>query len=214
MPPCPARSVVCGGPRHAGRVGTRPAERPEGRAGRRASGGLSLVELLMFIGIVSIALAALLRVFVQATSASADPLLRRQALAIAESLLEEVQLMPLTFCRGDDPAVETAAGATDCVLGAEGPGPEGGQTRAGLPSFDHVNDYDGFAMAGIRDIAGNLVPGLGAYSARVSVDAAALHTIGAASGDALRITVTVTGPAGTEISVGGFRSRHAPHASL
>ena len=31
-----------------------------------------------------------------------DPALRRQALAIAESVLDEVQLMPFTFCDPDD----------------------------------------------------------------------------------------------------------------
>ncbi len=62
---------------------------------RRAQ-GLTLIELLLFIVVVGIALAAMLRVFTTATVASADPMVRRQQLAIAESLLREVQLMPFT----------------------------------------------------------------------------------------------------------------------
>jgi MSHA pilin protein MshD len=78
-----------------------------------------------------------------------------------------------------------------------------------------VNDYHGYTMAGgIVDITNTAVAGLAGYSASVSVAAAALHTIGAASGDALRITVTVTGPGGLSVALDGWRSRHAPNASM
>jgi MSHA pilin protein MshD len=180
----------------------------------RASRGLSLIELLIFIGIVSVALTALVRVFVQVTATSADPLLRRQALAIAESVLEEVQLMPFTFCDSEDANVETATSAAGCAGAAEALGPEAGETRTGLPSFDHVNDYHGFTMAGITDLTGTAITGLGAYSASVSIAAAALNTITAGSGDALQISVTVTGPGGVSLTLVGYRSRHAPNASL
>jgi MSHA pilin protein MshD len=180
----------------------------------RARRGLSLIELLMFIGIVSIALAALLRVFVQSTSASADPVLRRQALAIAESLMEEVQLMPLTWCDSEDATVDTATSAAGCTGAADAIGPEAGESRMTLPSFDHVNDYHGFTMNGITDLTGAAIPGLAVYNASVAVAADTLHSITAASGDALRITVTVTGPGGTSVVLQGYRSRHAPNASL
>ena len=56
--------------------------------------GTSLVELIMFIVIVSVALAGILLVMNVTTRGSVDPLIHKQALAIAESLLEEVELMP------------------------------------------------------------------------------------------------------------------------
>jgi len=176
--------------------------------------GLSLIELLMFIVVVSAALAGVLRVFVQATAASADPMLRRQALAIAESLLEEVQLMPFTFCDPDDANVDTATAPASCASQAEALGPEAGETRFAAPQFDNVNDYNGYAMSGITDITNTAVAGLAGYGASVTVAAAALGSISAASGDALRITVTVTGPGGTSVSLDGYRSRHAPNAAL
>ncbi|MDP3084788.1 MAG: type II secretion system protein [Rubrivivax sp.] len=181
---------------------------------RQRSGGLSLVELLIFIVVVSAALAGLLRVFVQATVGSADPLLRRQALAIAESLLEEVQLMPFTFCDSDDARVDAATSVADCASGADAHGPEAGENRFASPQFDHVNDYHGYAMNGIVDITNTAVAGLAGYRASVVVASAALGSIAAASGDALRITVTVTGPDGASLSLDGYRSRHAPNASL
>jgi MSHA pilin protein MshD len=174
--------------------------------------GFTLIELIVFIVIVTVALAGVLSVLTQSTSRSVDPQLRRQALAIAESLLEEVQLMPFTYCDPDDPAVESAASTAGCTT-IEAIGPEAGETRTGATQFDNVNDYHGFAMGpGISDITGMAVAGLGAYSANVTVQAAALGSISAA-GDALRITVTVTGPAATQIKLEGWRTRHAPNAA-
>lgn len=183
------------------------------RPSLRAPRGLSLIELLMFIGIVSVALAVLLRGFVQATTTSADPLARRQALAIAESLLEEVSLMPFTWCDSEDPAVETAASAADCST-AEAAGPEAGETRTALPSFDHVGDYHGLSLTGITDLTGTAIPALSGYGAAVTVAAADLHTLAAADGEAVRITVVVTAPDGQAVTLVGYRSRHAPNASL
>jgi MSHA pilin protein MshD len=56
--------------------------------------GLSLIELLFFIVIVSIAVIGILGVMNLNTGHSADPLLRKQALAFAEALLEEVESVP------------------------------------------------------------------------------------------------------------------------
>ena len=196
----------------------RPSPATRQPARRRAGvfeQGLTLIELLLFVVVVSAALAGVLSVFMQAGAASADPGVRRQALAIAESLLEEVQLMPFTFCGSDDANVETASSPAGCAGAAEAAGPESGEGRFATPQFDHVNDYHGYTMSGgIRSIANAAVPGLNAYSASVSVVAAALNTLSAASGDALRITVTVTGPGNTQITLDGYRSRHAPNSSL
>lgn len=184
--------------------------RPFGSATRQS--GLSLVELVIFMVVVSAALAGVLRIFIQATTYSADPMLRRQALSIAESLMEEVQLMPFTFCDPDDANVETATSAGGCATTAEANGPEAGETRYTTPQFDNVNDYNGFSMSGITDITNTAVAGLSGYSASITVAPAALNTI--ASSDALRITVSVTAPGGISVTLDGYRSRHAPNAAM
>lgn len=171
--------------------------------------GLTLIELLLFIVVVGIALAAMLKVFVTATTASADPMIRRQQLAIAESLLREVELMPFTWCDPDAANVETAAGTGDCGALPEGMGPEGGETRYGANFFDNVNDYAGFSMNGIRDVTGAAVAGLAGYGASVAVAAAALDNV--AAGEALKITVSVTAPDGSVLKLQGWRTRHAPN---
>lgn len=180
---------------------------------RRLTRGLTLIELLLFVVVVGIALAAILKVFVTATTASTDPMVRRQQLAIAESLLREVELMPFTWCDpAQDPNVDTVANAAACTS-PENSGPEAGQTRYGPANFfNNVNDYAGFSMAGIRDVTNTAITGLSGYSASVAVAAAALDTVPAA-GDALKITVTVTAPDGSVISLQGWRTRYAPNSA-
>jgi len=180
----------------------------------RAQRGLSLIELVMFIVVLGIALAAVLSLFGQAVARSADPALQRQALAIAESLLEEAMLMPFTFCDPDDANLETATSSAGCASLSEGLGPEAGETRFATPQFDNVNDYNGYAMAGIVDITNTAVAGLSGYSASVAVSPDALGSLTAASGDVLRVRVTVTGPGGTSVVLDGYRTRHAPNAAL
>jgi len=178
--------------------------------------GISLIELIMFIVIVSTALVGILSVMNITTRGSADPLVHKQALAIAESLLEEVALMPFTFCDPDDPAagLDTTVDTTACTapVGGEALGPEAGETRySAATPFDNVNDYSGFAMeAGATlDIAGTNV-GVAGYAATVAVAPVAFGGIAAA--DALQITVTVTGPDDVPIVVDGMRTRYAPRA--
>ncbi|MBI5429723.1 MAG: type II secretion system protein [Nitrosomonadales bacterium] len=176
----------------------------------------------MFIVIVSVALAGLLLVMNTVTRGSADPLIHKQSLAIAESLLEEIELMPFTFCDPDDPAagLATTVDTTACTApaGGEAIGPEAGETRySAATPFDNVNDYHGFdstASGGIKDIAGNPIAALGGYSATVVVAAQAFSGIAAldvnGAPQSLLITVTVTGPDGTPVAVEGMRTRYSP----
>ena len=66
-------------------------------------------------------------------------------------------------------------------------------------------------MSGIRDVTDTAVAGLSGYSASVAVAAAALDNIPSA-GEALKITVTVTGPDSSVVSLQGWRTRYAPNS--
>lgn len=165
----------------------------------------------MFIVIIGIAVGGILMVFANTTRTSADPLIRKQALAIAESLLEEVRLMPFSFCDPDDANATTATNAAGCASTPEAMGPEAGETRySATTPFDNVNDYNGFAMAGgIRDITNTPIANLGAFNTAITITPLAFG--GIAATDALRITVTVTGPANNVVALDGIRTRHAPN---
>src|SRR6478735_7116648 len=71
----------------------------------RWQAGMSLIEVVVFIVVLGLALAGVMILYSQATRASADPLVRKQALAIASSLLEEIELRAFTLCDPDDPNV-------------------------------------------------------------------------------------------------------------
>jgi MSHA pilin protein MshD len=157
--------------------------------------GATLVEVVLFIVIIATAVTAVLGTLSLTVGRSADPLVARQALATAESMLQEVMSQPYT--------------ANDLDGGPDAMGPEAGETRFSSTSpFDHVDDYDGYSMNGIVKPDGTPVPGLSAYSASVAVQAQALDNI--ASGEGLLVTVTVTGPGGYSVSLRGFRARVAP----
>ncbi len=188
----------------------------------RLQKGLTLIELIMFIVIVSVGVAGIMTVMNYTTGRSADPMIRKQEMAIAESLLEEIELKPFTFCDPDDTQAETATsaavGANGCTAGlVEIMGPETVnsviETRTGQPQFDNVNDYNGFAMAAgaITDITGAPVPALAAYAANVVISVPAAPVLGAIpAADTLLITVTVVGPGNTSVVLDGYRTRYAP----
>jgi MSHA pilin protein MshD len=151
--------------------------------------GISLIELIMFIVIISVALVGILLVMNQVTRHSADPLIRKQAMAIAESLLEEVELQDFIAESGVATASVTVANRST--------------------AYHIVSDYNAFNMPsppGIYSIADATaaVPGLASYSASVTVGAQ--ENIGGAS--AVRITVTVTDPQNNAITIDGYKAAY------
>ena len=191
----------------------RRVNRARVRAVRQA--GLSLVELVMFILIVSVGVAGILAVFNVSTRASADPQIRKQMTAIAESLLEEVSLKPFSFCDPDDPnaALPATTSSAGCTGGSNGAndesrlplGPEAGE--AGRADFDHVSDYNGLNVSPYSDVSGTIIPG---YAATVVVAQQQLETTVPLE-DSVRITVTVAH--GNEaLSLSGYRLRYAPRS--
>ena len=144
----------------------------------REARGFSLVELIVLIVVVSIALAGVLMVFATAVRGSADPLVLKQALAIAEALMEEIQLNSYSPLPG---------------VGVVDP----------RSNFDDVDDYNGYTTGGggIKAIDGTLVAGLGAYNVSVTVATPGLNAVA----EAKLITVTVTGPGGVSITLTGYR---------
>ncbi len=174
--------------------------------------GLSLIEVVVFIVVLGIGIAGMAVLYNQLTLASVDPVVRKQAVAIANSLMEEIQLRPFTLCDPDDANVFTAptppCGTPEVI------GTEGAETRYGPSFYDNVSDYNGFAMAGsIQDINNVPVAGLTGYSASVAIANAGGDFSGAVPADAaLRITITVTGPANVQVRLQGYRLRYAPNS--
>ncbi len=143
--------------------------------------GVTLVELLLSIVVVSVAASAVLGVMSMTTARSADPMIRHQASAIAEAYLEEILLKPLTD-------------------------PDGADGEAARADFDDLDDYDGLSDAGARDQFGVPIAGLGAYNVAVTVTpSSALPAVPIA--DALRVDVIVTHSNIVNFALSGYRTR-------
>jgi len=143
--------------------------------------GFTLIELVIFIVVVSLGMVGILAVMNTTVKASADPLVRKQTVAVAESLLEEILLKSY-----DDPD-----GLPNVV-------------EASRALYDDVGDYAGYTTsAGVQDMAGTPIAGLTQYQvSNVAVSDLVLNGIAAR-----QVTVTVTGPGGP-LSLTGYRTNY------
>jgi len=192
--------------------------RSRSRPGRARQRGISFMELVIFIVIIGIALAGIIGTMNLTTRASAEPLVAKQALMLAEGFMEEVQLARFTFCDGADDKVQEAEKPADCTR-QEGAGPEAGETRP----FDNVNDYvDSYGApkeafkngAGLLTDAGGQVISLTGYKVTLTITEPSLNTPGGAiaAGDALLIRVSVFYNDTHMVSLDGYRLRYAPNS--
>ena len=189
---------------------------------RRRQRGVTLVELIMFMVIVAIALGGILQVMRLTTANSADPLRRKQALLIAEALLEEVRQAGFTRCDTRSGNTDSAPDTGACSFKEEF-GNEGDPDNHYVRPYDNVNDYasaPGVATAAFNDGAGKLADALGrpmdvnGYTATVTITPDALGDIaagtGAADSEALRIRVVVGFDKSQSVTLDGYRARYDP----
>ncbi len=162
--------------------------------------GFSLIELIIFIVVISVALTGILMVMNTVTRHSADPLIHKQAIAAAESLLEEIQLQDF---------IDLNDGVTTVCPVASAVTPTNRST--GYHIVDCYRNYpNGGPAPGIYALDGTPIVGLENYSATVNIVDSALGT-GAdiiAAGSAVLITVTVTEPQGGQVAISGYRTKY------
>lgn len=178
---------------------------------RCRQGGITLVEQIVFIIIISVGVIGLVSVMNSTIRSSADPMRTKQMVAIAESLLAEILHQPFTWCDPDDIAATTALSYTYCnnpqnTLAAV----PAGESRTGTGPgtfFDNVADYGGFSQLNITDAAGNNA--MTGYTANVVLAQAGTAMGLADNSAALSITVTVSHD-GETVSLTGYRFRYAP----
>lgn len=197
-------------------------------ANKIAQRGISLVELIMFVVIVSLGIVGILSVMNVTTKASADPMLRKQALAIAESLLEEIQLQAFTYCSPLDANATTALSAAGCFDAANSednlPATARVSNAPGAARVaNNVADYNALSLPVIYNITGVSSDGINdtdvpGYSALVKITqvgngvGSAPAALANTNTDVLQIDITVTDPGKNTIVLTGYRFRYAPRA--
>ena len=142
--------------------------------------GVTLVELIVALTLATVVMGSIWSAWTLLSTRSADPLVARQQLAVAQSLLREIELQPL-------PGTAVAA------------------ATPGRTGYASISDYDGLVMSGISDIEGQVVPGLQSYGASISVQPQAFNSVAASQG--WWIQVSVTGPDGRALLLGAWRAR-------
>lgn len=171
-----------------------------------AQHGMTLVELVVSIVVISVGLAGILVVMDRTTATSGDPLVQHQALAVAEAYLEEILAKP--FCDPDSPGSCTPPNAPASAGCQVCPAPEGSRVL-----FDNVCDYNGLIENPPRNQSDTPINPLSAYTASVAV---LVDDVLGPGGDELNggacevlmVRVTVAGPAGTNIVLVGHRTNY------
>ena len=153
---------------------------PRRGPGPRSVRGVTLVELVVSLALAAVLVGALFNAFSLLSGRSADPLVQRQALAVAESLLHEMELQPLP-----------GAGATAVAT-------------PGRTGFASLADYQGLVLSGIRDAEGQPITGLENYRAEFSVLQQAAD--GSASTAGWWARVRVLAPGGQAVDLALWRA--------
>jgi MSHA pilin protein MshD len=157
----------------------------EHRSPSSRQGGLTFVELIIFIVVISVGIVGILSVMNLTTRSSADPMVRKQAMAMAEAVLEEIL---------SKDAVATLP-ETDL------------NTCANRALYVGVADYACFdgapataVLRGDATLGATALPALAGFSATVAVGAANVSGV-----PLQRVVVTVTGGNET-VAITGYRA--------
>jgi MSHA pilin protein MshD len=146
--------------------------------------GFTLIEVIIFIVVVAAGLAGILTVSNTVVKSSADPMVRKQALALADSILEEVLQKEYS-----DP---------DGVQGSE-------PTRA---TMDDVDDYNGKTQTLFNSSSGvgGWPASLDSYQVAIVVSADTT-VVGTGALPAKRVAVTVS-RGGDSATLVGYRGNY------
>lgn len=150
------------------------------RRHQRPPRGFTLIEMVVAIVVIGVGLAGVLLAFGAVTRGSGDAAVRKQMLAVAEELMEEIQLKPYAAAANAAPA----ACARD--------------------TYNDVADYDGYSAGSVCGIDGTALPALAGYAVSISVQAATLQGVSATR----KIIVTVRRGSDTLVLT-GWRADYA-----
>lgn len=147
--------------------------------------GFSLIELIVFMVVISVALGSLLAVYNQSVLNSVDPIIRVQMAELAQSQLDKIMARKYdeNSPTGGIPACGSfETGAATCA----GMGLDAGESLATESTLDDVDDFNGYSDAPYTGYTRNVVVTL--------------------AGNTKQVTVTVSGPNNQQLILSAFRA--------
>lgn len=174
--------------------------------------GVTLVELIIAMVIISIAAVALLQTLGSQSVRNVDPMIQSQAQMLARQYLEEVSSKSF-FDGSADPRLVANLSRSDINDSVED------QSRAGSPSrvgWDNIYEYHGYSQTGLRDVNGSAVAEFSNFSVAIQVDISDSVSINGNANSSTAncpahfalISVTVTDARGYKTSLSGYRASY------
>lgn len=169
---------------------------------KRHTGGFTLIELIVFIMIVSVAVAGILSVITVSSKSSTDPVRVRQANILAQNILENIRAHPMRQC---DPGASDPARCPGrrpivpaTLVPAQGP-------PTSLKPL-YVEDFSQLPPSPIKDSFGHEIAGLSEYRYTVTLTPDG-DVFGLPLNAAVRIAVLVS-YSGGRVTLEGYRLRY------
>lgn len=157
---------------------------------QRFERGFTLVEVIIFIVVVGIALVGILLVSQISTKSSADPMLHKQAMALADAILEEI--LQKEYC--DPTSADLLAKPHTCATRTAA------DQETTRDELDDVDDFNGKDKTLFTDWPISLA----SYSVAITVTPT---TLGSNAIPVKQITVSVTG-SGQTLTAMGYRANY------
>lgn len=148
--------------------------------------GMSLVEMVITIVIISLALVASLRAFSVLTGRSADGMIQTRSLDLAQLYFDEILSRRYDEDTGTN-GVPTYTGACRIT--------DDGESR---DDYDDVDDYDAITNESPDTMDASLVADYSGFL--VTIDVACDNSIGTLAGGSKRVDISITDPTG-DVSV-------------
>ena len=173
--------------------------------GYKKNKGFTLLELLIFVIITGIAVAAIAGLFAKNVGSSADPYLRQKALAVAKGYMDEILRQRWNnntpFGGG---CVLTGSGQCQSINPTNPPAAPTGTDGQARADYDDIDDYHGLNEAP-TDSLGNLMSGYAGFNVQVQVSQPGVNWNNVDARDVRVITVTATTPTNESITIRGYR---------
>jgi MSHA pilin protein MshD len=174
--------------------------------------GVTLVEMIIAIVIISIAAATLLQGLGQQTRNNVDPMIQSQAQMLARQYLSEVSSKSF-FDPSGDPRLDPSLTNTE-IENAITDQSESSSTNRTL--WNNLYEYQGYSSA-IYELDGStIIDGLSGFSVEINIDISNSLTLGTLSNSTVAncppvislIEVTITDPRNQQTRLSGYRTAY------